>query len=180
MVYPITKLWFYPLTSFFIKRIKGTENILSSNYIVVSNHENLIDPLLIFRPILKKLDRKVHFVATPTWWFLGGTLCRKWAGCIPLFSSKQAYAESKKIIKSKGIVGIFPEGGTKRTKNFKTGAVRLALQTKTPILPIGLKSSYLPFSSKINIGKPISVKKGNAKKITAGLMKQIYRLRSSA
>lgn len=182
MTYPITKLWLYPLCSILIKRIKGVENIpKDSSFIIVSNHEHLIDPLYIIYPILKKLNKKVHFVATPTWWFLGDTICRQWAGCIPLFNSEQAYKETKELVESGEIVGLFPEGGTRRTKNPKTGAVRLALETKTPILPIGIKSSYIPFNSILNIGKLIYLKKNkkNIKKQTLDLMMEVYRLRGS-
>ena len=179
MAYPITKFWFYPLNWIMIKRIKGEDNIPKNpNFIIISNHEHLIDPLYIFYPILKKLNKKLHFIATPTWWFLGETICRQWAGCIPLFNSEQIYKEVKKLIKSGEIIGIFPEGGTKRTKNPKTGAIRLALDTKTPILPIGLKSSYTPFNSTLNIGKLIYPNKNkDIKKQTLELMKEIYRLR---
>ena len=182
MVYPITKFWLYPLCRIFIKRIKGIENIPNKPpFIVVSNHESFIDPLYIIYPILRKLNKKLHFIASPGWWFLGEAICREWAGCIPLFNSKQAYKEAKKLIKSGEIVGIFPEGARKRTKNPKTGAVRLALETKTPILPISLKSSYLPFNSTLNIGKPVYLKKNkkNLKKQMSDLMEEVYRLRNS-
>ena len=164
-----------------IKNIKGLDNIPTKiPFIIVSNHEKLIDPVLIFYPILKKLNKKVHFLATPTWWFLGETICRKWAGCIPLFDRKQAYNESKKLIESGEILGIFPEAGLKRTKNPKTGAIRLALETDAPILPIGIKSSYIPFNSTIKIGKLIHLKKkNNIKKQMSNLMEEVYRLRNS-
>ena len=182
MAYPITKFWFYPLNWIMIKRIKGENNIPKNpNFIIISNHENLIDPLYIIYPMLWKLNKKVHFVATPTWWFLGETICRQWAGGIPLFNSEQVYKEAKKLIKSGEIVGIFPEGGTRRTKNPKTGAIRLVLETKTPILPIGIKSSYIPFNSTVNIGKLIHLKKkNNIKKQISDLMEEVYRLRNSA
>ena len=162
-----------------IKRVKGIDNIPHRTpFIIVSNHEKLIDPLYILYPILKKLNKKVHFVATPTWWFLGDTICRKWAGCVLLFNSEQAYREAKELISSGEIVGIFPEGGTRRTKNPKTGAVRLALETNTPILPIGIKSSYLPFNSALNIGKLIHLRKNkNLKKQSQDLMNLVYKSR---
>ena len=148
MVYPITKLWFYPLCKVLTRKIKGIENIPHKTpFIIVSNHEMLIDPLIILYPLLRELNKKVHFIGTPTWWFLGETICRQWAGGIPLFTPKQAYKEAKELIKSGEIVGIFPEGGIGKTRNPKTGAVRLALETNIPILPIGIKSSYLPFKS---------------------------------
>lgn len=183
MAYPITKFWFYPLHWVLLKKIKGKENIPNkAPFIIVSNHEHLIDPLYILYPILRKLNKKIHFIATPTWWFLGDTICRKWAGCIPLFNSEQAYKGAKGlIIKSGEIIGIFPEGGTRRTKNPKTGAVRLAIETKVPILPIAIKSSYAPFSSTLNIGKLIYLKKNkkSLKKQARELMTKIYKLRDS-
>lgn len=179
MAYPITKLWFYPFNWIMVKNINGIENIPNkSPFIIISNHEHLVDPMYILYPLLKKLNKKIHFIATPTWRFLGDTVCWKWAGSIPLFNSKQAYIEAKKLIESSEIVGIFPQGGIKRTKNPKTGAVRLALETNTPILPIGIKSSYIPFNSKVIIGKPIYFKnKKNIKKQAMDLMELVYRLR---
>ena len=180
MTYPITKFWFYPLCFFLTGEVEGREDIPpKGNFIIVSNHEHLIDPLLIIYPILKKLDKKVHFLSSARWWFLGDTICRKWAGCVPLFDKKQAYNESKNLSNSREIIAIFPEGGIKRTKNPKTGAVRLALETHIPILPIGLKSSYVPFKSTLNIGEMIYITKNkkNFKKQTEDLMKQVYKLR---
>lgn len=180
MVYPISKLWFYPLCRILIKKVKGIDNIPEiSNFILISNHEKLIDPLLIIYPILRRLNKKVHFLATPTWWFLGETICKKWGGCVPLFNPKQAYNEIKNHVKKGEIVVIFPEGHLNAKVRYpKTGAVRLAIETKTPILPISINSSYLPFNSTINIGELIYLKKRrNIKNQIRHLIKHIYDLR---
>ena len=131
-----------------------------------------IDALLIIYPIIKKLNKRVHFIAKPSWWFLGDSICRKCAGCIPLFTPRQAYNDAKKLLKKKEIVGIFPEGGI-NTKKFKTGVVRLSLDTNTPILPIKIKSSYIPFNSELIIGKPLKLSGKNIKLLTIKLMKLI-------
>lgn len=180
MAYPLKIFWFYPFCSLLIRRIDGIDNIPTKTpFIVVSNHEHLVDPLLILFPILRKLNKKVHFLSSARWWFLGETICRKWAGCIPLFDKKQAFEESKALIKSREIVAIFPEGGIKRTKKPKTGAIRLSIKTKVPILPIGLKSSYMPFKSTLNIGKLFYPKKnGNIKKQAVELMEYVYKLKN--
>lgn len=180
MVYPITKFWFYPLSWIFIRKIKGIENIPSRRpFIMVANHQHLADPLFLIYPILKKLNKKIHFLATPTWWFLGEKICRQWGGCIPLFDSELAYKETKKCIKSGEIVGIFPEGHLNSKIRYpKTGAVRLTMETNAPILPIGLNSSYWPFSVRINIGKLIRPKKKlNVEKGTLKIMDEVYRLK---
>ena len=182
MVYPIFKIVLYPFCWIFIRNINGVENIPNRTpFIIVSNHEKLIDPLYIIYPTLRKLNKKVHFLASTKWWFLGETICRQWAGCIPLFDKKQAFEESKALVKSEEIVGIFPEGGTRRTRNPKTGAIRFALETKVPILPIGLKSSYIPFKSTMSIGELVYMtkNKGSIKKQSAELMQKVYRLRNA-
>ena len=179
MAYPITKFWFYPLCRLFTKRIENLENIPKETpFIIVSNHEHLIDPLLIISPILRKLNKKVHFLSSASWWFLGDTICKQWAGCVPLFDKRQAFQESKALIKSGEIVAIFPEGGIRKISNPKTGAIRLALETNIPILPIGLRTSYIPFSSTLNIGKLIYLKKNkNMKRQAKDMMRCIYKLR---
>ena len=181
MVYPIVKLWSRPIIRILIRRIKGLVNIpFKTPFIIVSNHEKLIDPILIYDSLLRKLDKKIHFLAKPTWWFLGEAICRKWAGCIPLFDSEQAYNELKECLEKGKIIGIFPEGYIKaKIRTPKTGAVRLAIETNTPILPIGIKSSYLPFNSTVNIGKLTHFKKNekNFKEQTESLMKHVYELK---
>lgn len=182
MAYPISKLWLYPLCWILTKKIKGMENIPDKKtFIVAANHETNRDHLLIIYPVVKKLDKKVHFIATPVWWL--NKFSRQWAGVIPMHSPKQAYREAKEAIKSGEIVGIFPEGRLerkKRTENPKTGAVRLALETGTPILPIGIKFSWAPFSSTINIGKLIYLNKNKGiKKQSYDVMKYLYKLKNN-
>ena len=182
MVYPISKFWIYPIWRIFIKKVSGMDNIPKKfNFIVISNHENRIDPFYLIYPIMKKLNKKIHFLAQPKLWFLGEKFCRHWAGCIPLFSPKQAYKEIKEYLKKGKIIGIFPQGDYKtQNKNiFKTGVIRIATETKTPILPVGIKSSYIPLNSKLNIGKLIYLNKNNKnfENQTTDLMKQVYKLR---
>ena len=182
MTYPIFRLWAFPLIRIFIRNISGAENVpTTKNFIIVANHERLVDPVYLMYAITKKLNKKIHFLSSARWWFLGEAICRKWAGCVPLFDSEQAYRELKELVEAGEIVGIFPEGYLNAKKrNPKTGAVRLAIETKTPIMPIGLKSSYFPLSSGVNIGKLVYIKnKKNIEKQTMDIMKKIYKLRDS-
>ena len=180
MAYPVSKLWAYPLFRVFVRKINGIENIPEkSAFIIAANHKKLADPLYVLYPILKKLNRKVHFLSTGRWWFLGETICRKWAGSIPIFNREEAYSEAKEHIKSGEIVGFFPEGRLNAKAAYpKTGAVRLAIETNVPILPICIKSSYVPFKSVINIGKPIFFDdRKDIKKQSINLIRQIYNLK---
>lgn len=180
MVYPILKLWFNQLCRIMIKDIKGTENIPDDlNFIIAANHSRLIDPAYIAYPILKKLNRKLHFVASPKWIpILGSTICEKWAGCIPAYNGR-TYDQVKNALFDGKIVGIFPEGHLEeRVRIPRTGVIRLSAETHIPILPIGVKSSYKPFSSLVSIGKLVYVdKRKNMKKQLQSLMGTIYKLR---
>ena len=59
-------------------------------------------------------------------------------------------------------IGIFPEGTRNRTDKlllpFKRGAVTLAKETNTKIIPFAIKGRYLPFHGlKIEYGEPIDI-----------------------
>ena len=182
MVYPISKLWLYPLCKILIKRIEGVENIPDKTpFIVVANHETRCDHLLIIYPILKKLNKVVYFLAVPRWWYSIKFLRQGLVEIIPIVNTKKAYKQAKSVLESNGIISIFPEGRLERKNRKikpKTGAVRLALKTKVPILPIGINFSYIPFNSTINIGRLIHIKKkSQIKKQMINLMNYVYRLR---
>ena len=56
---------------------------------------------------------------------------------------------------------IFPEGkrnGMAKGIKMKKGAAMVALQTKTPIIPVGITGSFKPFSKiKIRVGEPMDL-----------------------
>lgn len=180
MVYTFTKWWYYPLCWVFTRKVYGKDNIpKNTNFIVVSNHSKLIDPLFVVYEIIKKIDKKVHFIASPKWWpMLGDKICKEWAGCIPLFTPRQAYKDAKKMIRKGGIVGIFPEGHLKlKEREPKSGAIRLAIETDTPILPVKVSSKYFPFGSIITFGRLIEPEKiKHDYKNPERLMDEIYNL----
>ncbi len=181
MAYIITKFWFYPIMWALTGKIKGAENIpLGGSFIIVANHEKRLDPLLIIYAVLRKLNKKTHFLSAPTYFFVGNLIFRRWAGCIPLDNPKQAYEDLRKYAAEGKIIGIFPEGHLKASdRNPKSGAARLAAEMNIPILPIGIVPSYSPKGSRINIGKPVYLKKSKSpKKQIIKVMQKVYRLRS--
>jgi len=165
------------MTGVFIDYVKGVENIpLKNNFIIVSNHQKLIDPLLIYYSLVEVRNDVVYFISSTKWF--NEDRCRSMFNLIP--HTENCYVEAKEKILDNEIVGIFPEGYLDNNqKHIKSGAVLLSTQTKVPILPIGLTCSYFPFSGKINIGEliyfhnyDISVEEKNKM-----LMEIIYKLK---
>lgn len=71
----------------------------------------------------------------------------------------EAIKTSMKVIKSKKILGIFPEGtrnGLAKNVKPKSGAIHIAVTTGAKILPVTVKGNFKPFK-KVTIiyGKPI-------------------------
>lgn len=161
MAYPITRWWFIPLISLFCRDVMGIKNIPNPPFIIIANHSKLIDPLLIYYALLLRINKKIHFLSSARWYkFLGKTICCKWAGCVLLLNPKSAYKQMKRLLQKKEIVAIFPQGYLNLSdRKPKNGVIRLALETRTKILPIKLSSSYIPFNSNVVIGNPIILKK---------------------
>lgn len=172
MVWPLFKIFIFPPIRFFIKNVNGIKNIpKDNNFIVTSNHPSWWDPFIIGTVITPFLNKKIHFMASPRFWFLGDTICRKWAGCIPVYKDdkgESSIKEALSFLKNNKIVGIFPEGIAKPNKKIKgkLGIARLAIESKKPVIPIGLNGvdelapggSIIPKKLKritINIGKPL-------------------------
>ncbi len=115
-------------------------------YIVVSNHQSFVDILLISHlPWEMKWLSKDAFFGYP---FVGWMM--RMAGDIKLVrgerdSAKQAMEAMRDRLSKKVSVMIFPEGTRSRDgelQPFKNGAFRLAIETKTPILPLAVNGAY--------------------------------------
>lgn len=176
----------------FIKEIDCIENIPKNvKFIIVANHESYIDPVII-KAIFDKYVNKIVFYLTKKEAY-NNPLKRLFfntVGTIPVDREKgDKFVLELAINKLKegDIVGLFPEGTRSRDGKLhrgKTGAVRIALAAKCPILPIGINNTYelwpphkkLPRRRKeviINIGKPISLEKYYDKALTRELLREI-------
>ncbi len=147
--------------------IEGQENFPKTGpLIMVGNHFSFIDPAV--------------FVGIAPWPmdFIGGAvtphapkivqfLPRLW-GYLPVYrgtGSTYALKEADRILKTGGVVGIFPEGGSwaQVLRPARPGAALLTATAGAPLLPIGLTGFPRVFSSlregkrarvRIRIGKP--------------------------
>ena len=77
------------------------------------------------------------------------------------------------------VIGIFPEGTINKTKDiimpFKIGAVKMASETDSQIVPFTITGKYKAFKKNITIEfyKPISIKSDDLTKENEKLMKFI-------
>ena len=129
----LSPLWFID--------IKGKENLdRKKSFIVVMNHQSLIDILLTFRLFypFKMIGKKILGLVPIVGWnlVLSGHILvdRK-----KTKSQFKAIRKMEKLIKRGESIFVYPEGT--RTKNgeigqFKKGAFRTAAATRTPVLPV--------------------------------------------
>jgi 1-acyl-sn-glycerol-3-phosphate acyltransferase len=147
--------------TFFRFKIRGIEKIdLSRNWIVISNHNNLMDMIaaaygirINAKPLVKKEVGRIPIL---------GQLFQ--IACLLVDRSSKTSRENaqnvlKKEIEMGGSILIFPEGTRNRTnkplKSFYNGAFDLALETGVPILPIvftNIRKIARPDSLLINPG----------------------------
>ena len=135
-------LWTMPAWSV---SIEGREHIGRKTYIVVSNHQSLLDILVAFRIFFPfKWVSKVEVFKIP---FIGWNM--KLNRYIKLIrgdkeSIRQMLRECNKALAAGNSIFMFPEGTRSETgmlKPFKPGAFGLALDNKLPILPIAISGT---------------------------------------
>ena len=170
-------------------KIIGKENIPKEGaYIICGNHIHALDAASIVLTSKRKIVFmvKAELYKNPILKFLGTTF-----GMIPVKRGKQdldAMKQSLKVLNNKQILGIFPEGtrkGMAKNVKVKNGASYMALRTNTPVIPVGVKGSFKPFTRiTLNYGKPLNFEEYSAKnpekealdKVTADIMDNIIRL----
>lgn len=141
----------------------GKKNIPENGRIILAgNHTNYIDCILVGTAT----KRCVHYLAKDE--LMKGPLkyIFKGMGIIPVNrrqKDKAALENAENILKDEKVIGIFPEGTINRTEDiimpFKFGAVKMAKDTDTAIVPFVITGKYKPFkrSVKIRFFEPVEV-----------------------
>ena len=148
-------------------KIYGKENVPKEGALVFcGNHRTYLDPPLI----VVTAGRHMRFMAkeelrkNPLFAFLGVLF----EGIYVKRDEKDisALKEALKTLKNGGCIGIFPEGTINREKKtktlpFKIGAVKMAYETNTKIIPFVITGEYKIFSSSVTIEflKPRNISK---------------------
>lgn len=168
----IPMILFYIL---FIPKVKGRHNIIRNGRVIFAgNHTNYLDPVMI----VCTNPRQLHFLAKVELFnsFLGGFM--RSVKMIPVDRSAKdkssVYEIAEKTLELDNAICIFPEGTINRTKDtimpFKLGAVKMAYNTNSMIVPFTITNKYHLFGigGRITLEyyEPIiikNIKKGNEK-----------------
>lgn len=161
IIRPIITLLF-PLL--FKPKIIGEENIPTTGAVILAgNHTHIFDCLLL----ISSTKRCIHFLAKKELWIGIKKIIFANLGLIPVDRKKKdhrALEEAEKYLNNEKVIGIFPEGTTEKEKGkmlpFKMGAIKMAKDTNTKIVPFAIKGDYKLFSKNLSItfGKSIEVK----------------------
>ena len=127
-------------------KVRGLENIdPKKTYVMVANHQSLGDIVLIY-----KIHAQFKWVAKESLYklpFLGGTLflCKHIMLRRGEFGSiKKVYREAAAWLRKGMSVLFFPEGTrseTEEMRQFQSGAFKLAIRERKPILPIAISGT---------------------------------------
>ena len=142
--------------------VKGLENIPKEGAAVIcANHIHLLDSVTIvihIKRMIYIMVKKELMKSKIGYWFFDKL------GCFAVDRGKgdvKAIEDAEGHVKDGDLLMIFPEGkrnGMAKGIKMKKGAAMVALQTKTPIIPVGISGSFIPFTKiKIRFGKPMDL-----------------------
>ena len=164
ILYKILKIIYSILLKIlFNPKVYGVENIPKTGGIILAgNHKNAIDPVVV----MNSTKRRVHFMAkAEVFKGIPGVIFNR-IGLIKVDRSRNnplAVMEAEKLLKSGGVLGIFPEGTRNKTDKeilrFRHGTVSIAKKANVEVVPFAIRGKYKVFRSNLQIefGKPINL-----------------------
>lgn len=126
---------------------QGLENIpQTGGVIIASNHQTYFDPIWMSLPFRREI-RYLAWSESFSWPIIGKVI--RWLGAWPIQiekADKTMVRRTSRWLNKGGALVIFPEGGRcfpdGHLLRFKPGAVRMALDANTPILPITIRGGH--------------------------------------
>lgn len=138
---------------FFRPTYVGLENIPDKKIIFAGNHTSNLDCILL----MSSTKRSIHFLAKiELFKGLKGIIFKN-MGLIPVDRFNRTTTpldDAKKYLDIDGLILIFPEGTTEKGRGllkFKKGAVTLAKDTNTKIVPFVIRGKYKLFRKNITL-----------------------------
>jgi len=148
-------------------KVQGAERIPErGGCILTANHESLADPFILG----VATRRKIRYMAkAELYGFWPLRVAMRAFGTFPVErggGDRAAISEAARLLEAGEVLGIFPQGTSKRIdpRPYRRGAARLALATGAPIVPVllvGTRGILRPGFPKVRIvvGEPIQVQR---------------------
>ena len=141
----------------------GIENIPEDGPVIFAgNHRHAFDPVVV----MSNTKRLVHYMAKESVFKGLHGIIFKEIGLIKVYRTKnnpKAIQSAVDVLKEGGTIGIFPEGTRNKTEDpllkFKYGAVKIAKEANSKIVPFAINGEYKLFRKKLKIefGKAVDV-----------------------
>lgn len=120
---------------------------LKTGLLITPNHQTYFDPFWTTVPIKQKM-RFMAWAGAFEWFFVGPLI--RHLGSFPVTyevgGTKNAMKDALRSLRDGAVLTIFPEGGRcfpdGELQEFKTGAVRIAMQAGVPILPVTIRGGH--------------------------------------
>jgi 1-acyl-sn-glycerol-3-phosphate acyltransferase len=144
--YVVRALLWLLLKIFWRMQIIGIENLpKSGGLIIVSNHVSYLDPAVL----AVSSKRKIYFI-TKKEVFKNGFISFIFKNLNAISVDREntdilAFKKAISILREEKVLGIFPEGRRSSNGNLqelKLGAIRIAMKTGVPILPVGIIGTH--------------------------------------
>lgn len=162
-LFNFSRLLVWTICKFYFRiEFEGVEKIpCAGPMILAPNHVSYLDPFWVSIPIKRPMrymtwDRMTRLP-------LLGTMIKAY-GAFPVnveIGDRAALRLSLEQLRSGGGLVIFPEGARTRTgkmTSFKPGAIRLALETEAPVVPVTIIGGYRAFSPHHIFPRPYKLK----------------------
>ena len=173
---PMAKGLFFLL---YTPKIVGRENIPAKGRIILAgNHTHILDSIFL----MSSTRRCIHFLAKKELWSGFKKILFGNMGLIPVDRSIHDHSSlqtAEEYLKNEKVIGIFPEGTTRKGRKhllpFKIGAVKMAHDTDTMIVPFAITGKYKIFSRNLKIvfDKPYKIGDSNLNKENEKLRNKI-------
>ena len=173
---PVFRMYFQPV-------IVNNERIPEKGRVILAgNHKHALDPILVDC----STRRTVHTLAKSELFEGPFGFFFRMIKAIPVYleapGNPAAYASARKVLQNEEAVNISPEAARNYTDQillpFKTGAVRLARETDTLILPYCIVGDYrfLSKNLKIDFGTPLTIDEDDVKAANQKLYQAVEEL----
>lgn len=152
IVKPIIKLWFIPT---YRPTFVNTKNIPNKGRVILAGtHSSNLDGFILgasTKRVVRYVAKDGLFKSKIGNWFF--TSC----GMIPVnrnIKDKTVMPAATRILNEDSLIGIFPEGTRNKKEEllpFKKGAVKMAIDTNSPIVPFAIIGEYKLFKKSVKI-----------------------------